>query len=502
MESTFFFFSTDIFQNNDLTSSFKNQTPSSKVVTLSSNGYSKQPSTSTTDNNPISSAPNTSSSNSNKTPSPHIDTDSLHSFHQSRAMTSKTSFQKSAQEILGEVTVPEILEVFTDLDIFIEQELDEINCQKRIDKHVNDDIDFHTLLDVFTRLKDEYLQDKKKHQQEFEKQITQHDLLKNEVKFETIQEENEEASLNLLITSRMSRLRDKKIEKLEKEVQKQEYLLSKINRVLDRVNTINENNISATVNIERHYLVAGNRLQSALAEIRRLEDPSETLHPRPFHIKGKCVVKEIILEVKPSYFIRNRQSYNEFFVVMLKHDDEIYASKAVCINSDVRTIKFPHTFSVSDAYMDFEMRLEVYGTTFWRQRNSIRATMLKKYGFFQFTLADTGNKRMRFEMVEVIKSENNPLRKKILMKIHQKITPDVHLEGVLMVKLENSWHEVKAMLCGHLLEIRLPEAESMPMLLDLHNYDSDFVIPLGLNISMKPFAFLLRFNHYVDVNDF
>lgn len=384
------------------------------------------------------------------------------------------------------------------MDSFIDHELDEINCRKRVEERLNKETNCDELSDVFTKLKDEYLEDKKRHQKEFEKQI-RHRIKDDVINFETI---DEEASLDLTMTPPMNRLRQKKIEKIKKEMIKQEYLLSKINKVLERVNRICEDNIAAIVNIERHYLVASNRLQSALAEIRRLSDPSEDLHPRPFHLKGKCVVKEIMLEVKPSYFERSRQSQNEFFVVMMKHDDEVYATKAVCISDDVRTIRFPHKFCVSDAYMDFEMRLEVYGTTFWRQRNTIRATMMKKYGFFPFTLANTGDKRKRFEMVEVIKSERNPLRKKILMKIHQKITADVHHEGVLLVKLGDSWFEAIALLCGHLLEIRLPDTDCEPMLLDLHNFDSDFVIPVASRISKKPFTFLLRFNHYVDDNDF
>ena len=399
------------------------------------------------------------------------------------------------------MTVPEILEVFTDLDLFIAHELNEINCRKQTENETDKKTNVDEI--VFKKLKDEYLKDKKKHQTEFEKQVKQQDRAKDEVRFETIDEEDEkESSLDLTIRSRMSRLRNKKIEKLKKEAHKQEDLFSKINRVLERVKRIDDQNLAGIINIERHYLTCSNRFQSALSEIRRLEDPSEELHPRPFHLKGKCVVKEIMLEIKPSYFERNRESHNEFFVVMLKYDDEVYASKAICITDDVRTIKFPYKFSVSDAYMDFEMRLEVYGTTFWRQRNMIRPTMMKKYGFFQFTLADTGDKRKRFEMVEIIRSEKNPLRKKILMKIHQKITPDVHYQGALLVKLGSSWHKTEAMLCGHLLEIKLPETDCEPMLLDLHNFDSDFIIPVVSHISMKSFSFLLRFNHYVDDNDF
>lgn len=43
-------------------------------------------------------------------------------------------------------------------------------------------------------LKNKYLQDKRKHQTEFEKQIKLQDCAKNEVRFETIDEEDEEVS--------------------------------------------------------------------------------------------------------------------------------------------------------------------------------------------------------------------------------------------------------------------------------------------------------------------
>jgi hypothetical protein len=129
--------------------------------------------------------------------------------------------------------------------------------------------------------------------------------------------------------------------------------------------------------------------------------------------------------------------------------------------------------------------------------------MLKKFGFITFTLADSGERRNRFDMVEVIKSEHSPLRKKILMKIHQKITADVHLEGVLLIKLGDSWHKTHSQLCGHLLQLNLiSEEETETMLLDLYDFDSDFVIPVVSHISLKAFTFLLKFNHYVDGNQF
>lgn len=355
--------------------------------------------------------------------------------------------------------------------------------------------------EVFTKLKHEYLKDKQQHQREFERQVNQGD----DKKLSMIQEEDEVESLDVTITSKMNRLRMRKIERMRLEAKKQEYLLAKINRVLEMA-IIEDRNIAEVVIIERHYLVASMRLQAALTEYKRLTESSEPLHPRPFHHKGTCTFTEIMLEVKQRYFDRFNKAPNEFFVVLLKNDDEIYASRPLQILEDIRTVKFPETFQIPEVYADFLMRLEVYGTTLWRQQHSIRSTMLKKYGFVNITLVDTGEKRKRFEVVEVIKSEHNPLRKKVLLKIHQTITPDVHFAAVLMVKLGDSWYKAYGRLCGHLLEINLIPDEAGDnndvMLLDLHNFDSDFIIPVVRHVSKKPFTFLLKFNHYVDKNEF
>lgn len=400
--------------------------------------------------------------------------------------------------------------MFTDLDSFIDNELSEISTRKRIGKKMTEsETSKDAATDVFTKLKVEFLNDKMQYQKEFQKQMRQHGH-KKEMKFSTIDEEEEDEEndedvslLDLTINSRMNRLRDKKIDKLRLEAVKQEYLLSKIGRVLDQITVINNRNVVSIVNIERHYLVSSYRLQSALTELRRLTNMTEALHPRPFHLKGKCIISDITLEVDMKYLESQKSSHNEFVLVLLKYDDEIYASMPICITDDVRTIKFPNTFLIPEAFLDFSMRLEVHGTTFWRRSHSIRATMLKKYGFVNFSLADTGENRKRFEMVEVIKSELNPLCRKIIMRIRQSITCDVHFQGPLKVKLGNEWYKTRAQLCGHLLKIELiSDEDTNPMLLDLHNFDNDFVIPVVSHISKCSNTFLLKFNHYVDGNEF
>lgn len=403
---------------------------------------------------------------------------------------SRLQFQRSAKAIFNEgIRVPEILEVFTDLDKFIEQELNEINVRKRLDDKLNQSGSYERTADVFTKLKDEYLKDKEQYQKEFKQQINQSIV-------DSSSEEDKEES----VLDRLNFQRQKKIAKLNLEAIKQEHLLSKINRVLDQ--RVSDKNLAALVNIERHYLVAGSRFQSAYTESERLQDPSQEFHPVPFHRKGKCVVSEIMLEVKPTYFERRNQTRNEYIVVLLKYDDLVFATDAVCILDDIRTIRFPHKFKIPETYMDFEMSLEIYGTTFWRKQSSTRQTMLKKYGSFSFTLLDSGNGRSRFEMVEAIKSQRSPLRQKVLMKIRQKITAEVYFETNLELKLGDAWYKTRGLLCGNLIEITSLEDNCKPIVLDLYNFDSSFVIPVVSRVSKKPFTFLLKFNRQVNSSYF
>lgn len=405
--------------------------------------------------------------------------------------------------------------MFTDLDRFIDRELNELETRKRIAPKSAEQKKIQNESEVFKKLKNEYKFDKMQHQKEFDKQLN-HKQTKDKVNVPSVIEEDDEfeyenemgkSFLDLTISSQMTRLRFKKIEKMKEESVKQEYLLAKINGVLERLLIIDDGNnkdLELLINIERHYLVASSRLQASLTELRALTDNNELIHPRPFNVKGKCVVSDIMLEVKSSYFDRRERSHNEFIVVLLKYEDQVFASKPVCITNDIRVLKFPHKFRIPEAYIDFEMRLEVHGTTFWRQRSSIRKTMLKKYGFVTFTLSDSGQKLKRMEMIEVIKSDNNPMRTKVLMKIKQKITPDIHFEGNLMVKLGENWFKSRSTLFGHLLEINFIETagEDATLLLDLDDIDSDFVISNVHKLTRQPFAFLLKFNHYVAARDF
>jgi Cell division protein anillin len=506
---------TDIFPKKDTSSNSDNlATPSPQQTNSSSSTcYPKKQSTSTTDNNNrVSSGPNTSSSNeypknittpssANSSGNGIVNLEPTQ--HSTAKKSSKVHFENAEENLEAKLKIPEILEVFTDIDLFIEKELSEISCRKRVGRKLADQDYSEAAEEVFTKLKLEYLKDKQQHQREFERQVNQS---VEDKKLSMIQEENEaEMSLDLTFTLKMNRWRMRKIERLRLEAKKQEYLLGKINRVLEMA-IIESRNIADVVTIERHYLVASMRLQAALTEYKRLTESSEPLHPRPFHHKGTCTVSEVMLEVKQRYFDRVNSAPNEFFVVLLKNDDEIYASRSLQIIEDIRTVKFPETFKIPEAYADFQMRLEIYGTTLWRKQHSIRSTMLKKYGFVNISLVDTGTKRKRFDMVEVIKSEHNPLRKKVLLKIHQTITPDVHFSAVLIVKLGDSWHKAYGRLCGHLLEINLIAEEKGDdhdeMLLDLHNFDSDFIIPVVSHVSKKPFTFLLKFNHYVGDNEF
>lgn len=453
-------------------------------------------SSSTTDNNSTSAINTSSSLECARKATPASANPSGNSFLQSTAKTGgplRVQFGEFIEEILSDVEPKnQLIEVFADLNLFIEKIAS--------DRSVSE----------LAKMKEEYFEDKKQFQREFDNQL-KHQLRKVELTYEPIDEEDDEedddddiSELNLSIAS-SRRLRDKKIAKLKKESFKQEFLMTKINRVLESITTSDERNVEDVVRIERHYLVASNRFQAALTELRRLEDESEALHPHPCHQKGKCVISDITVEVKQSYFDRGDYRRNEYVVAVVKHDDEVYASMPICISDDIRTIRFPNKFK-TEAFMDFEMRLEIHGTTFWRQQSSSRNTMFKKYGIVTFNICNTGESRQRFDMVETIKSENNPLRKKILVNIHQTMTPDVQYRSGLMVKLGKSWFEAHAVLVGHLMEISLlenqGERQSESILLDLHNFDADFIIPVVSHISGKQHTFMLKFNHQINDNDF
>lgn len=315
------------------------------------------------------------------------------------------------------------------------------------------------------------------------------------------------SSSSLIAESGFSR--QERIRKLNSEIHKEETLMMKINRVLESIKTIDDRNLPDIINIERHYLVASTRFQSALSEVRKLNEKVDISHLPPFHRKGRLYVRDIMLEVKSSYFQRPFGSKNEFLLAMMKYEDKVFATRPVRITDDVRIIRFTEKFSVPEIYMDFDLRIEIFGTTFWRKNSSVRETMLKKYGFVTFTLADTGNKPKRFALVEVLQSENVPIKSKVMIKITQKITTRIQYKGNLFIKLRDAWHESAAHLNGHLLEFTFKKTISgitrsqETMLLDLYNIDNDAVIPVDSNrISEKPFTFVLKFNHYVDVANF
>lgn len=301
-----------------------------------------------------------------------------------------------------------------------------------------------------------------------------------------------------------------RIRKLEAEIYKAETLMMKINKVLENLRHVEDRNLIDIVNIERHFLVASTRFQSALSELRKLNEGAPLPHQPPYNRKGKLLVRDIMLEVKASYFQRAQPQKNEFLMILMKYEDKVFATKPVRIIDDVRILKFSEKISIPEMYIDFNIRLEIYGTTFWRKDTSVRETMLKKYGFTTFCLADTGNKSKRFQMIEVLQSDNIPIKNKVVMKITQKITTDVKYKGKLFVKLRDVWHEAFACLNGHLLEISFNKIYNSgisqsqeTMLLDLYNIDSDAAIPVDVKrISDKSYAFLLKFNHYVDVANF
>ena len=197
--------------------------------------------------------PQTSTSDSNNnqqsTPSPQEVTPSSvatsrHSlaFEARKPYPDSVNSQKSSK--LTSISVKKIqfmTDVFNDLDCFIDKELNEIDMRKNkstikdrqftqlITK--NDD-DFNEVLETLTRIRDEYQSDA-----ESKNQIHKVDLDKS---METQQES----------------IKKWQISRLEMEIMKQESLLAKINKVLEKIIQINHENITLVINIERHYLVA------------------------------------------------------------------------------------------------------------------------------------------------------------------------------------------------------------------------------------------------------
>lgn len=395
-------------------------------------------------------------------------------------------------------------EVFNDLDCFIDKELNEIEIRKNKstikDRHFtqtitkNDD-EFNEVLETLTKIRDEYRSDAEAKNQTFKVDLDE--------SMETQQES----------------IKRWQISRLEIEIIKQESLLAKINKVLEKIIQIDHENITLVINIERHYLVASkfvnnllvisklynfssfsvNRLQCCLTEIKRLSDSTIEIRKAPFNRNGRMVISRIMLEVKQRYFDRNDRTENEFVVCVLKYGNHICATKPIQVTDDIRVVRFPERFILDRVFLDFEMRLEMYGTTFMRKRSSIRDTMLKKYGFVNVTFEDGGKKR--WNMIEVLPSNLNPLRCKILMKIRNKFTVNVNFSAILHVLYQRKWRKTSAHLSGHLLKICF-DTKDEHLLLDLHNFDSDAVIPVVPEVSLVPYTFLLKFNYYVEKNEF
>lgn len=132
-------------------------------------------------------------------------------------------------------------DVFNDLDCFIDKELNEIDVKKskrtikdRKFTHTstkNDD-DFNDVLETLTKIRDEYHSDAEARNQLFK------------------------VDLDESIETQQESIKKWQISRLEIEIMKQESLLAKINKVLEKIIQIDHENITLVINIERHYLVA------------------------------------------------------------------------------------------------------------------------------------------------------------------------------------------------------------------------------------------------------
>lgn len=193
------------------------------------------------------------------------------------------------------------------------------------------------------------------------------------------------------------------------------------------------------------------RIQSCLSEIERLKATGYISHKSPFDKRGTVTISDIHLEIKSKYFSRRDESENEFMICIVKYHENVIATVPIQILDDVRVIRFPESLRFTNVFLDFEMRLEIFGTDFQIMRNSNRDSALKKYGFFKFSSDDLGKRK--FNLIDSVPAENTPLKGSIRMKIQSDITVPIHHAGVLYVFCKNCWQKSWILLNGHIFKI-------------------------------------------------
>jgi hypothetical protein len=196
-----------------------------------------------------------------------------------------------------------------------------------------------------------------------------------------------------------------------------------------------------------------NRIQVCLNEIEKLRNIGYISHKIPFDKRGTLTISNIHVDIKPEYFSKRSdcEDENEFLVCLLKYEERVVATLPVQIVDDVRVVRFPDTMRLENVFLDFEIRLEIYGTDYWTKRSAFRNSALKKYGFFSLT-SDCFGKR-KFQLIESVSSENSPLKRSVRMTIEQNITVPIYQAGVLYVFCKNCWQKSWILLNGHVLKI-------------------------------------------------
>lgn len=147
---------------------------------------------------------------------------------------------------------PEMHEIFNDLDLFITNQLNEVNVKRRVQEKLESKESFDEIWQVLMKLSEKYANEKERETKRETSKVQKDDIVEDQLNKESIPIDEQ------LPDERDSdMMKNDKIYKLQVEAVKEENLLTKINRALESIIYVNNENIYSIMNIERHYLVAG-----------------------------------------------------------------------------------------------------------------------------------------------------------------------------------------------------------------------------------------------------
>uniref|UniRef100_A0A1A9V4Q9 PH domain-containing protein n=1 Tax=Glossina austeni TaxID=7395 RepID=A0A1A9V4Q9_GLOAU len=163
-----------------------------------------------------------------------------------------------------------------------------------------------------------------------------------------------------------SRAIRQKSEKLLDEVFIQKYIIAQTSQALRlcSATTVLSGDME-TVERERDLLVALNRRQACLNEVKRL-GVEKTMHtlgaPRE---RGRVTVKEITLPLRQSYTqqLAFDTTPGHYLVCLLKCNEYVLATKALPTLPGLLAVKFPDILRVNGVNTDFNVTIEIYGMT-------------------------------------------------------------------------------------------------------------------------------------------